>query len=142
DVDGDALSFKLVAGSAAHGTVTINAQTGQYSFTPVANYNGAAFFAYVLNDGTVDSAPKNVSLTINPVNDPPVAAAAAESASGNEDTVITGTLLAGSDVDGDALTFKLVAGSATHGSVTINAQTGAYSFTPVANYNGTATFAY
>ena len=69
------------------------------------------------------------------MNDAPVAATASETASGNEDTTITGTLLAGSDIDSTTLTFALVPGSATNGTVTINPATGAYSFTPAANYS-------
>ena len=71
-----------------------------------------------------------MSLTVSPVNDAPVAATASETASGNEDSTITGTLLAGSDIDSATLTFALVPGSATNGTVTINPATGAYSFTP------------
>ncbi len=144
DVDSSNLTFQIVANSATNGTVTItNAATGAYSFTPSANYNGPASFQYVINDGSANSTAKTVNLTVNPVNDNPVVSAVAESATGNEDTAITGTLLAGSDVDSSNLTFQIVAGTATNGTVTItNATTGTYSFTPTANYNGPASFQY
>ena len=142
DIDSATLTFALVPGSATNGTVTINPATGAYSFTPAANYHGPASFQYVVNDGSLDSAAKAVSLTVSPVNDAPVAAVAAETASGYEDTTITGTLLAGSDIDSATLTFALVPGSATNGTVTINPATGAYSFTPAANYHGPASFQY
>jgi VCBS repeat-containing protein len=59
----------------------------------------------------------------------------------NEDTAATGTL-AETDVDNSTLTYSVVAG-ASHGTVTItNASTGAYSYTPDANYNGTASFSF
>ena len=77
-----------------------------------------------------------MSISIGAVNNAPITSATPESASGNEDTTITGTLLAGSDIDSATLTFALVPGSATNGTVTINPATGAYSFTPAANYHG------
>src|SRR5581483_10676198 len=45
------------------------------------------------------------------------------------------------DIDSppSAITFALVAGSATNGTVVVNAN-GAYTFTPAADFNGTATF--
>ena len=40
---------------------------------PSANYNGSDSFTFKVNDGTLDSAPATVSITINPVNDAPSA---------------------------------------------------------------------
>jgi len=138
DVDGDALTFKAL--SASGGSVAVNATTGAYTFTPGANFNGAASFTYVVTDGQADSTVKTVSIAVAPVNDAPAAAAAAESSAGPEDQTVQGTLLAGTDVDGDALTFRAI-GSAD-GTVTIHAATGAYTFTPDANFNGAASFSY
>lgn len=45
---------------------------GNYTFTPVANYNGAVpVVTYTLTDGTASSSAK-LSMTVAPVNDPPV----------------------------------------------------------------------
>ena len=74
----------------------------------------------------------------SPVNVAPVTAAAAETASGN--AAITGTLLAGTDVNGDALTYKII--GSTNGTATVDAHTGAYSFTPAPGYSGAASFQY
>src|SRR5205814_7900298 len=56
----------------------------------------------------------------------------------NEDTPLAGTV-AGTDVDGDSLTFSLVGGSATNGAATVNPD-GTFTFTPAANFSGDATF--
>src|SRR5256885_1101801 len=60
------------------------------------------------NDGTVDSAPATVSITVTPVNDAPVAVAGAHSV--NEDSTLTiaapGGLADDTDVDGDTLTAQ------------------------------------
>src|SRR5262249_51555331 len=57
-----------------------------------------------------------------------------------EDTAGTGTLTA-SDPDGNALTFAVVTGPA-HGALHLDAATGAYTYTPGANYNGADSFTF
>jgi VCBS repeat-containing protein len=140
DADGDALTAILVTGP-AHGALTLNAN-GSFTYTPAANYNGSDSFTYKANDGTANSSVATVNITINPVNDPPVAAN--DSYSTNEDTVLniaaTGVLGNDIDVDGDALTAILVTGP-THGTVTLNAN-GSFTYTPGANYNGSDSFTY
>ena len=64
--------------------------------------------------------------------------------SGNEDNAISGTAVA-TDVDSPSLTYSLIGanGGAQHGTVTItNAATGAYTYTPDANFNGIDTFTF
>jgi Ca2+-binding RTX toxin-like protein len=101
----------------------------------------SAVFHFGVSDG-VNTTANTLTLTINGVNDAPSTAAAAETNVGTEDQPISGVLLPGSDPEGSPLTFKLVAGSAANGSVTIDANTGAYIFTPAANFAGAASFAY
>lgn len=67
------------------------------------------------------------------------AVAQAGSASGNEDTVISGTVTA-TDRNGDTLTYSLVT-DATNGTVVVNSD-GTYSYTPNANFNGTDSFTF
>src|SRR5205823_13051048 len=85
DVDGDALTAILVS-NPSHGTVTLNAN-GSLTYTPATNYNGSDSFTYKANDGNADSNVATVSITITPVNDPPVAVNVSYSA--NEDTTLT-----------------------------------------------------
>ena len=105
DVDGDATTNSVVAG-AAHGSVVVNGD-GSFTYTPASNFNGSDSFTYKANDGLVDSNVATVSVTVVPVNDPPVASDA--SVSTNEDTALTfsPTVV---DVDGDATTNSVVAG--------------------------------
>jgi VCBS repeat-containing protein len=81
-------------------------------------------------------------VTINPVNDPPVAAD--DSYATNEDTPLTiaapGVLANDSDPDGDPLTAVLVS-SPAHGSLSLKPD-GSFSYTPAANFNGGDSFTY
>ena len=112
------------------------------TYTPDANYNGTDSFTFKVNDGASDSADATVTITVNGVNDPPVAVN--DSYNVAEDTQLTvavpGVLANDTDVDGDSLTAVLVA-SPAHGTLTLNAD-GSFSYTPAANYNGADSFTY
>src|SRR5207237_550603 len=129
---GNSLTSLLVS-PPTHGSVALNAN-GSFSYTPAPNFNGTDGFTYKANDGTLDSTTATVTITITPVNDAPVAANGTLTTL--EDTAANGTLIA-TDVDGDALTYSLVT-NGWKGTATItNAATGAFTYTPTANANGT-----
>lgn len=133
---GDTLTF-----SATHLPVglTIDPATGVISGT--AEQSGLFDITVTATDSGGLSASSTFQVfVVNVDNDAPTTTAAAESADGKVDHDVTGTLLPGFDLDGDALTF--IAGSASHGSVTIDPQTGAYTFTPDAGFVGDASFTY
>ena len=139
DIDGDALTY-AVATQPANGTVVIDdATTGAYTYTPNADYNGMDSFSFTANDGTTDSAPATVSITVTPVNDAPVAAD--DNLSTQEDTANSGTLAA-ADVDGDAVTYAIATQPANGVVVLDDATTGAYTYTPNADYNGMDSFSF
>ena len=138
DVEGSPLTAALANGP-SHGTLTLN-PNGSFSYTPNANYNGADSFTYRANDGTANSNVATVSLTVNAVNDPPVAVD--DTFATNEDTALNGNVLANdSDLDGHALSIASST-SPSHGTLTLNATTGAFTYTPNANYNGADSFTY
>ena len=87
DIDSASLTYAIV-GAASHGTASILA--GKLHYIPNANYNGSDSFTYKANDGALDSNTATVSVTVNPVNDAPVASA--QSATTAEDTSKTVTL--------------------------------------------------
>lgn len=138
DSDGNPLiATKLT--NPSHGTVTF-AATGAFTYTPAANYNGSDSFTYSASDGTA-SANATVNITINAVNDPPVA---------NDDTaevnqhssVDVPVLTNDTDIDGDTLTPGTFASISPAGSsVTANAD-GTVAFTPPSAYTGPASFTY
>lgn len=74
DADGNPLTASVVTGPAT-GTLGLNAD-GSFTYTPDANVNGPVTFTYRANDGTTNSGNATVTITVNPVNDPPAFAGA------------------------------------------------------------------
>ncbi|MEI7686260.1 MAG: Ig-like domain-containing protein, partial [Planctomycetota bacterium] len=141
DPDGDALTALLVAG-AVHGSLTLNSD-GTFTYIPVANYYGADSFTYQAFDGALLSNIVTVSLTINAVNDAPVASDDAYSLSEGGALNVTpaaGVLANDSDIDSANLTAVLVAGP-SHGTLNLNSD-GSFTYTADPNYNGSDSFTY
>ena len=139
DSDGDALTYHI-EGDPAHGTLSSGASASR-TYQAAANWNGSDTFTYSVNDGTVDSAPATVRITVRPVNDCPVSVAAPVNT--NEDTAVP-VVLTGSDVDGDPLEFVVVDAPA-HGALiptASSATSASFIYTPAANYNGSDSFTY
>jgi len=140
DADGDSLTAVLVSGP-SNGTLTLNGD-GSFSYIPNADFNGTDSFTYKANDGTADSNTATVTITVNPVNDAPVAVG--DSYSVDEDNTLTvaapGVLGNDTDADGDSLTAVLVSGP-SNGTLTLNAD-GSFSYILNADFNGTDSFTY
>jgi gliding motility-associated-like protein len=139
DPDGDDL-VALHGDPPSHGTVSDLG--GFFIYTPYPDYFGTDTFTYIANDGTVDSEPIRVNITILPVNDPPIATN--DAIATNEDTPIDIPILSNdTDVD-DVLTATMIVitGSPTHGTVSVNVNTGAVIYSPALNYNGNDSFTY
>ncbi len=135
DPDGDALTFAVVT-APAHGSLSGTAPN--LTYTPDPNYNGADGFTFTASDASLTSAAATVSITVNAVNDAPVADA--QSVSTSESTAVAITLT-GSDADGDALTFAVVGGSGpTNGVLSGTAPN--LTYTPNAGYNGADGFSF
>jgi VCBS repeat-containing protein len=140
DADGNPLTAVLVA-TVSHGSLTLNSN-GSFTYTPTANYNGTDTFTYRANDGTTNSNTATVTITINPVNDAPVAVNDAYTTTVNTalNVASPGVLSNDTDVDGNPLTAVLVA-TVSHGSLTLNSN-GSFTYTPTSGYTGTDTFTY
>jgi large repetitive protein len=140
DADGNPLTAILVSGP-SHGTLTLNAN-GSFTFVPQANYNGPDSFTYKANDGTADSNVATVTITINPVNDAPVAVADSYSTSEDTPLSVAAPGVLANDTDIDSVTLKAIKTSSPgHGTVTLNAD-GSFLYTPNANFHGVDSFTY
>ena len=141
DVEGTALSATLVSGP-THGSFALNAN-GSFTYTPNANFNGTDSFTYRASDGLLSSNIATVNITVNPVNDAPVASNDSYSVSENGSlnvNVAGGVLANDSDVDGDTLSATLLT-PPTNGSFTLTPN-GSFSYSPNANFSGIDTFTY
>ncbi|MBM1892438.1 tandem-95 repeat protein [Sulfitobacter pseudonitzschiae] len=137
DVDGDTLTIKSATVPADQGTVEI--VDNKLVFTPAENFNGDATITYVVQDGNGGEDTGEAVVTVNPVNDDPVAVD--DTATTDEDTAVTVDVLANdTDVDGDTLTIKSATVPADQGTVEI--VDNKLVFTPAENFNGDATITY
>ncbi len=140
----------LIVQQPAHGTlIGFSAQTGAVVYTPAANYNGPDSFTFRTIDDDMagepaflSSTPAEVSITVNAVNDRPVASAQSPSVLQNGSVAIA---LAGSDGDPELeqpVVFAL-AGGPSHGTLSpLNGTTGAVTYTPLADYSGPDSFTF
>ena len=120
----DAASVTIASGP-FHGTVTLDGATGALTYTPAANYFGADSLKYTVSDDMgASSNQATVLITVNPVNDAPVAVN--DTTVTSEDTPVDIAVTANdSDVDGtlDFNTLTVVSGP-SNGSTSVNTSTG------------------
>ena len=140
DADGDPLTYAVVTGP-AHGTLTGTAPN--LTYTPAANYNGPDSFTFKAKDPK-DSNIATVSITVTPVNDPPVAVNDGIYST-NQATKLTvaavdGLLKNDTDVENSPLTVAVAQGPA-HGSLILNPD-GSFDYTPTGWYAGSDSFTY
>ena len=137
DVDSPTLTAVLVS-STSNGVLSLNSN-GSFSYTPNSNFNGTDTFTYKANDGALDSNVATLTITVNAVNDAPVAVD--DSATTDEDSAVTIAVLANdTDVDGDTLTVSAIT-QPTNGAAVINGN-GTVTYTPLANFHGADSFTY
>ncbi|HYF67542.1 MAG TPA: Ig-like domain-containing protein [Ohtaekwangia sp.] len=126
--------------------------SGVVKFTPALHFNGPATASYTVNDNIGSTSNEAViTVTVDPVNDAPVAAN--DNANTNEDLAVTIKILDNdTDVDGtlDPSSVDLNTSTAdvesthttTQGTFQVNTSSGIVTYTPAANFNGTATLTY
>ena len=108
DADSDQLS---VAGIYGVTSGVANMVDGKILYTPDANYNGVVNFNYVISDGNGGLNTKTVTVTVNAINDMPIANVSNVFTNEDEKTTID-VLSSATDVDGDSLVLSLVANPA------------------------------
>jgi VCBS repeat-containing protein len=141
DTENDTLTAVLVSG-VSNGTLDLQPD-GSFTYTPDADFNGEDSFTYYADDGTDGSDTVTVSITVDPVNDAPVAVA--DSYQVDEDDSLTvatadGVLFNDSDPDNDSLTAILYA-DVSHGTLSLQ-DDGSFTYTPDADYYGEDSFTY
>lgn len=140
DIDGDSLTVIPVSGT-SNGVLAINPD-GSFTYTPDLNFNGVDSFTYKAFDGELESNIATVTITINAVNDPPVAMNDFYSTP-FETTLnvpIPGILINDGDVDGDPITAIQLT-SPSDGILFLNSD-GSFSYAPDSGFTGVDSFLY
>ena len=147
DSDKDALTYSGST-TTSKGTVVVTANTGAFTYTPTDTARHAAAktgattaattdaFTLTVTDGYGGSVAVPITVTVSPKNTAPVAGT---STVGKPDTgtgVVAGTVSA-TDAESDPLSYSAPTSTAK-GSVTLNASTGAFTYTPTATARDTA----
>ncbi|MEO9325293.1 Ig-like domain-containing protein [Nocardioides sp. C4-1] len=133
DPDGDLLTWTISA-TPAHGTAGIAGTT--LTYVPAPDFHGSDVVGVQVSDGRGRTASTTVTVTVTPVNDPPVAADVRTATA--RDAGVDVRLL-GADVDGDVLTYAVVTPPA-HGSAVVTGDVARY--TPAPGYTGPDSFSY
>ena len=101
DLDEDVLKYDLIS-FPKNGT--LSGTVPNLSYTPKDNYSGVDQFTYKVSDGSVDSRVSTVTITVNGINDAPIAKG--DFLTMNEGVALPIKLI-GSDIDGDRLTYEI-----------------------------------
>ena len=137
DRDRDALTVTSVT-SPSSGTATVRSDN-RITYTPNTNFNGNDQFSYTVSDGYGGSATAQVRVTVNAVNDSPVAMGSIDA-----QTVMVGGAAAEVDVsskfkdpDGDDLTYTATTSAASIATTSVSEST--VSISPVSAGSATIT---
>ena len=123
DAEDDTLTITVV-GSAINGNVSLDGTTITYEHD--GSETAAGSFAYIASDGT-DTATAMVTVTVTPVNDPPVAVGDSVTVDEGGTLSIEASVLLDNDADAedDTLTITVV-GDAVNGTVSLDGTTVVY----------------
>jgi hypothetical protein len=148
DVEGGVLSVQLVDPPAHAAAFNLNAD-GTFFYQPLPNFNGNDTFTYRVNDGVLNSNNiGTVTLTVNEVNDAPIARD--DELTIDEDVPLNidqSELLANDDAgpdpneDSQTLVITSVDSFSAQGG-TVSLEDGRVIYTPPSNFSGTDTFVY
>lgn len=139
DIDSNNLSYIKVT-NPANGTVTCTGNS--CTFTPAAGFSGSTSFTYKANDGLADSNTATVYITVGADTNKAPVLSGTQSVSVAYNTTVNFDLDAGTDANGDTLTYTKLT-NPTNG--TLNCTGGASracSFAPNSGFSGTNTFTY
>ena len=129
---------------------TNSSATGSLVVAPVANQYGAATITVTVEDGGLDNnlataadnalVSQTFEVTVTSVNDPGSFAGNTSANGSEDDSAITGTLTFTDAIDGDSAPNYIITSESSNGTASIDTTTGAWSYTPNANFNGSDSF--
>lgn len=135
DADGDGDPLTITSVSDVSGGSAVLSGGPVVKFTPAPDFNGTAYFQYVISDGAA-SALATVAVEVTPANDAPIARADQAVTPEDVTVVIPISELVDNDldVDGDPLTVSQILGSTAGGVATLGGD--AVTFKPDSDYHG------
>lgn len=142
DPENDPVVF-FIASAPGNGSFSVSsANDGSFSYTPGPNFNGVVTIGYRLYDGTAFSNLATITITVNPVNDKPVATNDSYMAVSGQSLAIAapGVLGNDSDVDNATLTATLTS-NVSNGTLVLNLD-GSFSYTSTPGFSGMDSFSY
>ncbi len=147
DEEGDTQTVTTEVVTTVEGVeVTIDAVTGEYTYTPPVGFVGTDSFEYTVCDNGISQMCDTATVTIEVLdvttgNNPPVANN--DTATTEENTPVDGSLLPNDfDPDGDPITINTTPIiNPLNGTVVINSD-GTFTYTPIDGFVGEDTFTY
>jgi hypothetical protein len=153
DAEGSPLTAEVVDAANVGGNLTLN-PNGTFTYTPNAGVAGTRTFTYRASDGTRFSTPATVTFSISPSDSGPYTAVA-DSYTTDEDVNLViagdsvvgapGTSLIDNDThpgdESDPVTITILT-QATNGVVTLNGNTGGFTYNPDEEFSGSDSFVY
>ncbi|MBN1815760.1 MAG: S8 family serine peptidase, partial [Sedimentisphaerales bacterium] len=105
---------------------------GAFTYTPAPDYSGPDSFTYVADDGTLESGPTTVDISVQPVNDPPAIMSSPPS-NAAIDVPFTYDVSASDPDEGDGLVYSL---EAAPEGMNMDPETGTITWTPTESQVG------
>ncbi|MCB1558100.1 MAG: tandem-95 repeat protein [Alphaproteobacteria bacterium] len=142
DADGDTLLVQAATITTASGATVTLLENGDFTYTPLENFNGADSFTYTARDGHDHEETATVSLTVLAVNDDPVAMD--DQFTIHRPNSLTGNLLLNDkDVDGDILSVVAQdhVTTASRALLTVS-ENGDFTYSAIAGFTGHDSFSY
>ena len=136
DLDGDSLVISSVQYT-GFGIVVNNGNS--LTYTPAIGFTGNESIVYTVSDGAGGTDSATVNVTVNEVNQNPVANDDSDSLLEDSGPVTINVLANDTDGNGDPLTITSVSYS---GDGTVSHDGASISYTPLLNFNGSETFTY
>ena len=138
----DVLTYSIEPVPVSGKIVSFDPSTGSLVYEPNPNFNGNDGFLFkaVDQDG-LESNIAAVLITVNPVNDPPVANI--QQLETNQNTPLQITLSGADPIDNDAISQFRIVNSPTNGQISnFNQMTGELTYTPNNNFFGSDSFTF
>ncbi|HEY3053365.1 MAG TPA: Ig-like domain-containing protein, partial [Thermoanaerobaculia bacterium] len=143
DPDGPSKTAILVSGPAHTSSFTLTAD-GSFTYVHDGGETTTDSFTYKVSDGSLESNVATVTITITPVNDPPVANNDSYTVAEAGTLNITAPGVLGNDTDADSPSASLTASQITgplHGTLTLNAN-GSFTYVHDGSETTTDSFTY